>query len=102
MVYQHSIKHSGQQNAGSQLGVSIFDFDFYCKSYSYPLQCLHYCLRKYVIYAYISIIESILKLLIVYVLCISPSDKLILYAILLCGVAIICTFIYKIYCCKKF
>ena len=53
-------------------------------------------------YAYISIIESILKLLIVYVLCISPSDKLILYAILLCGVAIICTFIYKIYCCKKF
>ena len=53
-------------------------------------------------YAYISIIESILKLLIVYVICISPSDKLILYAILLCGVAIICTFIYKIYCCKKF
>ena len=53
-------------------------------------------------YAYISIIESILKLLIVYVLCISPSDKLILYAILLCGVAIICTFIYKIYCFKKF
>lgn len=48
-IYQHSIKHSGQQNAGSQLGVSIFDFDFYCKSYSYPLQCLHYCLRKYVI-----------------------------------------------------
>ena len=38
-----------QLNAGSQLGVSIFDFDFYCKSYSYPLQCLHYCLRKYVI-----------------------------------------------------
>ena len=27
----------------------VFDFDFYCKSYSYPLQCLHYCLRKYVI-----------------------------------------------------
>ena len=28
---------------------SIFSLTLYRKSYSYPLRCLHYCLRKYVI-----------------------------------------------------
>lgn len=53
-------------------------------------------------YAYVSIVESVLKLLIVYILCVSSIDKLLLYAALLLGVSVVCVFIYKIYCCGKF
>lgn len=49
-------------------------------------------------YAYLSIFESILKLVIIYVLIISPSNKLILYSILVSSVSLVLLFIYKIYC----
>lgn len=48
-------------------------------------------------YAYISIIEAIMKLLIVYLLIIIPSNKLILYGVLISIVTIITNFIYIIY-----
>ncbi|MCL1937874.1 MAG: oligosaccharide flippase family protein [Candidatus Azobacteroides sp.] len=53
-------------------------------------------------FAYISIIEVMLKLTIVYVLMILPFDKLILYAILLLLVTISIRIIYGIYCKKHF
>lgn len=59
-------------------------------------------------FAYISIVETLLKLGIVYLLSVSLADKLISYAILLVIVSIIIRLIYGIYCniyfeeCRKF
>lgn len=49
-------------------------------------------------YAYISILEVFLKLVIVYILYISPFDKLITYAILYLLVGLIIRIVYGIYC----
>lgn len=53
-------------------------------------------------FAYISVIEVILKLLIVYLLYISPIDKLIIYAVLVACVALLINIIYVIYCKRHF
>ena len=49
-------------------------------------------------FAYISILEVVLKLLIVYLLVLSPLDKLIFYAFLLFVVGVLLRLIYGIYC----
>ena len=53
-------------------------------------------------FAYISIIEVSLKLAIVYLLLVSPWDKLIVYAILLLVVQFSIRFVYSHYCHKHF
>ena len=53
-------------------------------------------------YAYVEIGNSVLRLLILYVLMIGSFDKLILYAILLCSVSLTITCIYIFYCTSKF
>lgn len=53
-------------------------------------------------FAYISILEVISKLIIVYLLWISPIDKLIFYAILMTTVALIIRFVYGYYCKRHF
>lgn len=53
-------------------------------------------------FAYISILEAVLKLAIVYVLLIGTFDKLILYAVLLLAVQILIRCCYSIYCNKHF
>jgi len=53
-------------------------------------------------YAYISILEVVLKLVIVYLLAISPFDKLIIYAIMLTGHALLIRSVYSIYCKHRF
>lgn len=53
-------------------------------------------------FAYISILEVVLKLLIVYLLLLSNIDKLILYAVLMTAVQITIVLIYKIYSFKCF
>lgn len=54
------------------------------------------------VYAYVSIIEVSLKLLIVYLLVLFSYDKLKLYAILIFAVTSIVTLIYRTYCKRKF
>ena len=49
-------------------------------------------------FAYMSLLDAVLKLLIVYSLYISPFDKLISYAVLLFGVSLLMRSIYAIYC----
>lgn len=49
-------------------------------------------------FAYISIIEILLKLIIVFVLMYSPWDKLIVYAVLLLLISVVIRIIYGIYC----
>jgi len=53
-------------------------------------------------FAYIGILEVVLKLAIVYALLFSPIDKLITYAILQLGVSILLRFIYATYCHRNF
>lgn len=54
--------------------------------------------EKMSVYAYISIIEAFLKLGIVYLLSISPFDKLIVYGVLIFAVQLLIRCIYQIYC----
>lgn len=53
------------------------------------------------VYAYVGLGESVFKLLVVYLLIISPADKLITYSMLLLVIKIIGCSIYRIYCNKK-
>lgn len=53
-------------------------------------------------FAYISILEAIGKLAIAFLIVISPMDKLIFYAVLMCAVALIVRFAYGAYCKKHF
>jgi O-antigen/teichoic acid export membrane protein len=54
------------------------------------------------IYAYVSIVEAVLKLGVVFLLRIIDLDKLQLYGILLCGVTFINTGIYRVICKRKY
>lgn len=53
-------------------------------------------------FAYISILEAVLKLAIVYALVISPFDKLIFYALLILAVQLLIRFCYNHYCNRHF
>ena len=53
-------------------------------------------------FAYISILEALSKLAIAFLITISPIDKLVFYAILMCSVAIIIRLVYGYYCKKHF
>ncbi len=54
------------------------------------------------IYAYVGIYEAVTKLIIVYLLVISPTDKLVFYALLLFIQSIVLMLFYRIYCIKKY
>jgi O-antigen/teichoic acid export membrane protein len=54
------------------------------------------------VYAFVSIVEAILRLGIVYILVVFSIDKLKLYAVLMFLVTILVTFIYRTYCTRRF
>lgn len=54
------------------------------------------------VYAYVSILEVVLKLVILYLLVILPGDKLIIYALLHVAISLIVRFCYTIYCRRHF
>lgn len=58
--------------------------------------------EKMDIYAYMSIVDVVLKLAIVYLLSISQWDKLIFYALLICIIQIGIALFYRIYCVNNF
>lgn len=58
--------------------------------------------EKMSIYAYISILEVTLKLLVVYILAIGSYDRLKLYGLLIMLVTIGVLMVYRIYCIRKF
>lgn len=53
-------------------------------------------------FAYISILEAVCKLAIAFLIMISPMDKLVFYAVLMCVVSLIVRFTYGHYCKKHF
>lgn len=69
---------------------------------SVPYNALIMSYEKMGAYAYITILETILKLIIVYFLVISDFDKLTLYSILMFAISLIIRITYQIYCSKKF
>ena len=58
--------------------------------------------EKMDVYAYVEILNVVLKLVIVYLLIIGNFDKLILYAALMLGVSILIRMIYRIYCIRHY
>ncbi len=69
---------------------------------SVPYNAVLIAHEKMSAFAYISILEVLLKLFIVYLLVISPYDKLKLYAVLILVVQLFIRYIYGIYCSKHF
>lgn len=58
--------------------------------------------EKMGVYAYVSIIEAVLKLAIVYLLTVGDIDKLKLYALLLCLLQVGIIVFYRVYCVRQF
>lgn len=54
------------------------------------------------VYAYVSIVEVLLKLILIYLLWVSNYDKLIVYSFLIFAVSLLTMLIYRIYCKKKY
>ncbi len=79
---------------------SILTFVFQIIRVPYNASIIAY--ERMSFYAYISIIEVILKLAVVFLLQKGGFDKLIFYSILLFIVSIIILYAYKVYCNKKF
>lgn len=69
---------------------------------SVPYTAIIIAHEKMSAFAYISIVEVVLKLVIAYLMYISPVDTLKLYAALLLGVSILMRIIYGVYCGRHF
>ncbi len=67
-----------------------------------PYNAIIIAYEKMSFFAWISIMEAVLKLLVVYLLVISPLDKLVTYVILLTFVSVVVLICYKAYCSKRF
>lgn len=69
---------------------------------SVPYNALIISHEKMSAFAYISIFDAMMKLIIVYFLTVVTWDKLIFYAVLLCMISILDRIIYGIYCNRNF
>jgi O-antigen/teichoic acid export membrane protein len=67
-----------------------------------PYRAIIIANEKMSIYAYISILEAILKLLVVFMLAYLSFNKLQLYAVLTFSITLLISLIYRIYCKKKY
>lgn len=75
---------------------------FFVVLISAPYNAVIIAHEKMSVYAYFCILEVVFKLVIVYLLVISPWDKLIFYAILLLVVSVLMRFLYSFYCNRHF
>lgn len=63
-----------------------------------PYNAVIIAYEKMNVFAYVSIVEAVLKLVIVYGLLLTGYDKLVVYSILLCLVTVFIMYIYRFYC----
>ncbi|PJR03868.1 oligosaccharide flippase family protein [Avrilella dinanensis] len=75
---------------------------FLLKIIQVPYNALIIARERMNMYAYVSILEAVLRLAIVFMLVYFGSDKLITYAILTFSIAFIIRMIYQIYCHREF
>ena len=92
---------------GSRMGVANFVYQFsiftaMAKILQVPFTALIVVRERMGVFALISIIEAILNLLVVYLLCLFPYDKLTTYAILLFIPSLFIVMVYKVYCLQNF
>lgn len=90
-----------------RLDAAIFSFHFsmiatFFQITQVPYNATIIAYEKMNVYAYVSIIEAVGKLGIVYLLNVMLFDKLKIYAILMCVVTVGVMLIYRIYCRKNF
>lgn len=93
--------------APERLNAAVFTFHLSILTAFFSLTQIPYaaCIiahEKMGVYAYASIVEAVLRLLIVYALTIGNVDKLKLYAALLCFLQIGIIGFYRVYCIRKF
>lgn len=82
------------------LQCSVFTFALSLLSTPYNASIVAH--EKMSIYAYFSIVEVALKLIFVYILFVTPFDRLITYAVALALISLIMQFSYYIYCERNF
>lgn len=82
------------------LQFSLFTFAFNLISIPYNASLIAH--EKMSVFAYVGIIEVFMKLIIVYLLILSPIDRLIFYGLLLMLVSIFIQIIYLFYCKRHF
>lgn len=75
---------------------------FFINLLSVPYNALIIAHEQMKAFAYISIVEAVLKLLIAYLLLVASTDKLLLYALCMVLVSLIVRSIYAIYCKRHF
>lgn len=100
-LYTHlNIPIARMEAANWVLQLSIITFCINLISVPYNAAIIAH--EKMNVFAYISILEGVFKLIVAYTLFVSPYDKLKTYAVLLTVIAIILRFIYGFYCGKTF
>lgn len=77
-------------------------FSFMLSIVSVPYNATIIAHERMKAFAYISIVDAVLKLLIVYLLVVIPYDKLIIYAILFFCIQVFDRVVYGVYCYKHF
>lgn len=77
-----------------QISIAIMVVDIFRT----PYNALIIAYERMGFYAYISIAEAILKLVVVFMLMMMTMNKLLLYALLLLGVSIVITMLYMLFC----
>lgn len=75
---------------------------FFLSMFQAPYDSIIIAREKMSVYAFVSILQAFLNLFIVYLLVISPYDKLISYSLMGCVVTIFITSLYKVYCIRNF
>ncbi len=67
-----------------------------------PYNALIIAYEEMRIYAYVGIVEAVARLLVVFAIAISPIDKLVFYAVLLCLLQVSILMYYRYYCKKRY
>lgn len=98
--YQLNIPDDRMLAANVVFQCSIFTFAMNIMSVPYNASIIAH--EKMSIYAYMGILDVVLKLLTVYVLLIIPFDKLVIYSVLIALVAFILRLCYWVYCKRNF
>ncbi len=88
-----------------QVAIWVFQFSiltFVINMLAVPYNAAIIAHERMEAFAYISILEVVLKLLIAYLLLVSPVDTLAFYGALMCGNALIIRYVYSLYCRRHF
>ncbi len=99
--------YNKMQIADSRMDAAFWVVQFSAMSTFFNVLCVPYVSsiiahERMSAFAFVSIVEASLKLIIVYLLLVSPFDKLAIYALLLAVVSVVVQSIYVIYCRRHF